>query len=361
MPIGTANNKLRLKVLYNLLCMSNLQQCSKCGGKIEEPENFSIIHKDPWIDSDVSLFWSLDNIAFSHQECGAARHGEKNMTNNIIKVEVIDEHGQELRTFIHEGMTYVAGEKGQRYNLRVKNMSWDRIEVVSTVDGKDVMSGEPGNYIEQTGYLIKPYNSILIDGIRQTDDEVAAFRFSGKQDSYAAQMSGGNTQNLGVIGFAVFKEKQPVITVSNTSYQQYGSGPPKIRGGNFLLGDSSPDVEGNLADVHFSTLDAEPVTCGPASTSKGVTRSVGSGIMKPASVQNLGTEFGETVSSSVTKVSFTRKNKEVANETFMITYDTLDGLRARGVPVDKVQSPNPFPGMPDPTAGYAKPPPRRRR
>ena len=45
----------------------------------------------------------------------------------------------------------------------------------------------------------------MIDGFRQSDNEVAAFRFGAVADSYAAKTSGD--RNVGVIGFAIYAEE----------------------------------------------------------------------------------------------------------------------------------------------------------
>ena len=69
MPHGTASNRLRKMVLLHLLQKHGENICFKCSGKIEEVNDLSIEHKQPWEGVSVELFWSLDNIAFSHLRC----------------------------------------------------------------------------------------------------------------------------------------------------------------------------------------------------------------------------------------------------------------------------------------------------
>lgn len=333
MPLGTANNKLRLKVIYSLLCQQNLNKCFRCDGQIEYVEDLSIIHKEPWFNIDSNLFWDMKNIAFSHRNnCGAAKQ-DSNMystTNeNTIKATIVDENGNQLKTWVHEGQTFVAGEVGSRYQLKVTNNCWDDIEVVMSVDGRDILSGEVGNPATQTGYIIRKNSSDTFDGFRQTDDNVAAFRFSAQEESYQSKMSGGEVANLGVIGFAVFKSKEKFRSMKLSSTRS------RRKGSDMFLG---------------STLDS-------MSTSRGTTMDSMLGERIPPS--QIGTEYGETIESKVTKVSFTRENQTVPNEIVSITYDTIDGLRAKGVPVDPPKAetkPNPFPDMVQ--AGYAPVPPK---
>jgi len=80
--------------------------------------------------------------------------------------------GAELPTFRQDGQTFVLGEPGDRYNVRVANPTGERVEVVVTVDGRDAISGQVGDYVSQRGYLIEPWGSLVIEGFRRSLDEV---------------------------------------------------------------------------------------------------------------------------------------------------------------------------------------------
>jgi hypothetical protein len=56
-------------VLLHLLKKHGENVCFKCLEKIEEVGELSIEHKEPWEGVSVELFWSLDNVAFSHLRC----------------------------------------------------------------------------------------------------------------------------------------------------------------------------------------------------------------------------------------------------------------------------------------------------
>lgn len=71
MPYGTACNRLRKMVLFNLLIKHGENMCYRCGRSIEDVKDLSIEHKKHWLDRDVALFWDLDNIAFSHLSCNS--------------------------------------------------------------------------------------------------------------------------------------------------------------------------------------------------------------------------------------------------------------------------------------------------
>jgi hypothetical protein len=72
MPFGTAQNRLRKLVLFNLLQRHGENTCFRCGDVIESVEVLSLEHKRPWLDAETSLFWDVENIGFSHLRCNVA-------------------------------------------------------------------------------------------------------------------------------------------------------------------------------------------------------------------------------------------------------------------------------------------------
>jgi hypothetical protein len=121
-----------------------------------------------------------------------------------ITIRVVDDNGAPLPTFSTGGRSYVMGHDGARYAIRIENQTGARFEAVATVDGLDVIDGQPGAF-EKRGYLVAPWSTVEIDGFRRSEDQVAAFRFGKVRDSYAAKR--GNDRNVGVIGVAVFQER----------------------------------------------------------------------------------------------------------------------------------------------------------
>ena len=113
--------------------------------------------------------------------------------------------GAPAQAYHHGGETYVLGQHGARYTLRVYNHSSQRIEAVVSVDGRDVVDGRPADYRSKRGYLVPAYGSVDIDGWRLSRGEAAAFRFSSVANSYAART--GSAREVGVIGVAVFPER----------------------------------------------------------------------------------------------------------------------------------------------------------
>jgi hypothetical protein len=111
-----------------------------------------------------------------------------------------------LRGYEIEGRRVLAGEKGERYQVVIRNETDRRLEAVVSVDGLDVMDGRPAS-LAGRGYILRPRQTLRVQGFRTSEDTVAAFRFSSVGRSYAA-LKHGDTRNVGVIGLAVFEEKR---------------------------------------------------------------------------------------------------------------------------------------------------------
>ncbi|MEZ4384731.1 MAG: hypothetical protein R3A79_25605 [Nannocystaceae bacterium] len=272
-----------------------------------------------------------------------------------VSVSVESAGGYGLASYWHGGERYVEGRAGERYSIRLTNNTGGRVEAVVTVDGRDVVSGELGDYRGQRGYVLGPYESVTIEGYRQSLDYVAAFRFADIHHSYSALR--GTPQHVGVIGVAVFEEAgrrrvaarpQPVQPRPYPRYYEpYGGA------------DEAPAAPSAEASADYDYGYGGATTSAPGRASK---RSSGSYAPAPSRPSHLGTQYGESTYSSVRETTFKRKNKRRPDSITKIYYDSHEGLRARGVPVDPPHyhyAPPPPSPEPFPQVGYAPPPPRR--
>ncbi len=133
-----------------------------------------------------------------------AGDGAVSIAGGALGVRLLDGSGRPLRGVHAGGRTYAIGEAGDRYIIQIRNNTRNRIEAVATVDGLDVIDGQPGSF-EKRGYVLAPFGSVEIEGFRRSMDEVAAFRFGSVSSSYAAKT--GTDRNVGVIGVAFFLEE----------------------------------------------------------------------------------------------------------------------------------------------------------
>jgi hypothetical protein len=270
-----------------------------------------------------------------------------------VSLEGLD--GGVLPTFVQAGTTFVLGEPGDRYNIRVQNPTAERIEVVVTVDGRDAISGDVGDYVAQRGYLIEPWGSLLVEGFRRSLDEVAAFRFTGKGGSYSALR--GTPQHVGVIGVAVFPEKlrppapvwRPRRRYQPESEYRAPATPPRATNGD------APRAQGSRSANESFGDDAAPRKRKSESAD-----ARGSG--SSAGPSNIGTEYGERESSSVVEVSFERRSPTHPAVLLRLRYDDYDGLSARGIDLSSLGYAYRYDGEPEPfpysQSRFAPPPDR---
>ena len=145
----------------------------------------------------------VDALARHHGNTGPAFR-EYSARGGAITISVRNAYGNPLEAFHVGDRTYVVGTAGERYSIVLVNHTGHRFEAVGTVDGLDVINGRPGD-LSYRGYVLMPYATLEIDGFRQSQAAVAAFRFGRVSDSYAAQT--GDARNVGVIGLAFFSER----------------------------------------------------------------------------------------------------------------------------------------------------------
>ncbi|MGG4610087.1 hypothetical protein [Providencia sp. Me31A] len=150
-----------------------------------------------------------------------------------VEIKVTDQHGRNMSIYRNNQGRYVLPAKeGQRYQLTIANTDRNRsYEVVTTVDGIDVLNGRAGSY-QNSGYLVRPNSEVTIEGFRKSQNQVAAFRFATPEDSYVNQNIQGDERNIGVIGFAIFEVHEELPDCEANPFPadtQYAPAPCKKR------------------------------------------------------------------------------------------------------------------------------------
>ena len=267
----------------------------------------------------------------------AVAHPRSASAAYVVTLE--DESGRELPTFHHAGQTFVLGSYGDRYNIRVRNQTGQRIEAVVTVDGRDVVSGKVGDFVGERGYLVNAYDELVIEGFRQNWESVAAFRFTNPGNSYSARM--GTPQNVGVVGVAVFPERERYVArpvpqpyYEGRRWREYDDG-----AGASQSAESSGDRYGRAeapAKRKSGAGAGASANAAPASPSAESARGRAADAYEAppspgARRDNLGTEYGESMSSSAYETSFVRANASNPSALISLRYDDRDGLQARGI------------------------------
>lgn len=135
---------------------------------------------------------------------GAAPRDGVDVAGGALRIRFLDGGHRQLPTYDFGSRRFIVGQDGERYIISIENRTEQRFEAVASVDGLDVIDGQPGSFAKR-GYLVGPWQTVEIDGFRRSYDEVAAFRFGSVGSSYAARK--GDDRNVGVIGVAFFAER----------------------------------------------------------------------------------------------------------------------------------------------------------
>ena len=263
---------------------------------------------------------------------GLATICEAQVQGGIADVAVIDrDTGAVLSPHFFHGEYWVAGRPGAKYAIEIRNRLGERMLAVTSVDGVNVVSGATAAW-DQTGYVFGPGERYQITGWRKTDAEVAAFTFTDSPNSYAERT--GRPANVGVIGVALFRERQPQPVYA----------PPAI-GQSSGRTQSPRAAESDSNSAASADAKAAPTMPAPSAMQAPLTSS----LARPAAAPKLGTGHGEREYSYVNHTEFLRMQAQ-PNEVIRIRYDSLDNLLAMGVikrPRPAAPGANPFPASPE--------------
>lgn len=137
--------------------------------------------------------------------------GGKNSPSGI-SVEVISDHRGNLRKYDARtpgnsgNRSYIVAQDNERYTIRIRNNSSERIGLVIAVDGRNILSGQK-SYLtpSEKMYVLQPYASADYAGWRTARNEVNRFFFTAMDNSYSAAW--GDFSAMGIIAVAAFPER----------------------------------------------------------------------------------------------------------------------------------------------------------
>jgi hypothetical protein len=239
--------------------------------------------------------------------------------------------------YYHQGQVWIEGREGSTYTLRFTNRSNARVLAILSVDGLDVLNGNPAGHLSD-GYVVDPGSTIDVPGWKVDGSTAAEFFFSKVGKSYVTK-SGKGSSNAGVIGAMVFTEAQPIWTQSPFTYvaspQVTHTGAVWTNHGYNSTG-GHPGVP--AMDASFggsaapSAINMVSVTRGPSGTTV---------------ANQIGTGFGQATGWATASTTFNRAHPTVPNAIMAVFYDTAKYLQRRGIVLKSKYSTstsnNPFP------------------
>ena len=288
------------------------------------------------------------------------------MTKQNVNVSVVI-NGREARVYSHGNKSFIEARSGSEYALRIKNNNNHRVMAVISVDGLNVINGQQASK-DDVGYVLDPWQSYDVKGFRISNEDVGAFKFAAKQKSYAASKNDGSEANVGVISFAVYKEKAPPLplkTIYPTDQMYYwGQNESKWADGSYGAGTHFFRATRDTTQVSNRSINLVGPNSYTYSSNGNVSHaaniSYSADYSSVTSVNNapefsMGTTWGGKISDNVSNTTF---EKDTTNygwpATFEFYYDSLANLKNAGIIVETpkaVSFPRGFP------SDYATPPP----
>lgn len=218
---------------------------------------------------------------------------------------------------------YVEAFAGRNYAIVLRNNTANRIGVLLTVDGLNVVNGEITRQSpNEPMYVLDPWESATIQGWRTSLNEVRRFVFVDEQRSYAARTDQANA-DMGWIRVLAFREQRPV------AIQRYKDGRGQDR-----------DEVGALpwfdAPRDRAQSEAAPETRGQAAPAPTAQRA--DGLSKSMASQDAGgafpgTGWGDRRNDRVEYVNFTPERG--ATDLLVFRYEYASGLVALGIYPDR--------------------------
>lgn len=283
-------------------------------------------------------------------------------------------NGKPTKKYLHKGATYIEGRRGSEYSLKFQNNTGSRVKVIISVDGLDILDGKPAGSGSR-GYVVGAWASLDVPGWRIDDAKVAKFQFAPQSDkqntTYVEELSKAGFEvdpnNQGVIGVMVFKEQvqlawtypykhtfiaqQPVQFYPTYTYlSNIAMGSAFSSSGQVLSSDKVGPAQSAMNMSVGSSFAS--VNTAQAHT-RGLAEHQGAATMdwyEYPQEKGLGTAFGEETAFKTNDTYFDAESQPTFIDT--ILYDTLLGLKKRGVVVDE---PSPvskaFPNYPVKTDG----------
>ena len=323
-----------------------------------------------------------------------------------MKAELL-QNGRVLRQITHDNQMYIEAPESGRYEIRLTNDCPRRRMAVISVDGLNIIDGKDAGYGGR-GYVLMPWQTAIIKGWLRGSNEAAAFTFEASEGSYANQ-TGRGTKNTGVVGIAVFEEKEkpviltpPPVIIKEVHHHHHHDSWPRYtfgttsntlgsvsRGGSTTTGNSdligaTMDLERDSGIEHDSTFTlcsdsgpvvaaaagaaysadmgtlGEPISARGGEATKGFTEESSRMLRSRSKAKDVGTGYGQRVSMYTSETDFERAS-DTPSYIVTLRYAVAEKLREWGVPVPEVHvaapapAPDPFPaarGFAQPPAGY---------
>lgn len=161
-------------------------------------------------------FWMLAISVFVFAVISSQAIARGYVNYNLISVEVISDERGPLTKYDAGAESpyvlrdYVIARDNERYGIRIRNRSNNRIGLVIAVDGRNIISGQKSHLdSRERMYILGPYEAAEYHGWRTGKNRINRFYFTEMNDSYAAAW--GDYSAMGVIAVAAYRDRMSGI------------------------------------------------------------------------------------------------------------------------------------------------------
>ncbi len=202
---------------------------------------------------------------------------------------------------------YFQAFQGQNYSLVLRNTTGERVGVVISVDGLNVVNGERSALRrDEAMYVLDPWETTTIRGWRTSLREVRRFVFVDEERSYA-ESTGQANGDMGWIRVATFRESHPY---GWRGVPRYRNDEESRRGGR--LGDELNEAPPSLDKSRANSRQMAGESAAPSA---------------PESAP--GTGWGDRRHDPVQQTNFRAERQ--ASDQLVLRYEYASGLRAIGI------------------------------
>jgi hypothetical protein len=132
------------------------------------------------------------------------------MSQSNYTLDIISHHSQfknkSLRKYSVEGIETVGAWGDEPFEIRFKNNTSQKLQVKLSLDGTDILTGQPANTeVSKDMWVVNPYGVLNLKAWPETSNGGAQFVFTSAEKSVALHTH-GDMSNRGIIAAAVFVE-----------------------------------------------------------------------------------------------------------------------------------------------------------
>lgn len=148
-------------------------------------------------------------ISYAGKEFQGSAVKSISLLTGQVQLSILDDQYNPLPVYRLDGNYYLKAKENQSYYLHYRNSSSNTYEIIASVDGINVLTGNAASKYSPTGYILDARGELTIKGFRKDEHSVASFTFSKPENSYANHSAQGDIGNVGIIGTVVYELQMP--------------------------------------------------------------------------------------------------------------------------------------------------------